>query len=144
MGGAHLCYLLRSDDREIRSRWDGITTAVTTNRGDVIQASVDHDAVMGQQLEAWYGWSHRFVTRMPREGKIEMEESETTVRIVGFGDSVVSKAEVLDSADGGSIDRIDIPDLSDFSHGKIDCPERPTRRRSGLRQWRLSFPHLQS
>ena len=35
--------LLRSDDREIRSRWDGITTAVTTNRGDVIQASVDHD-----------------------------------------------------------------------------------------------------
>ena len=43
---------------------------------------------------------------------------ETTVRIVGFGDSVVS--EVLDSADGGSIDRIDIPDLSDFSHGKID------------------------
>ena len=43
---------------------------------------------------------------------------ETTVRIVGFCDSVVS--EVLDSADGGSIDRIDIPDLSDFSHGKID------------------------
>ena len=43
---------------------------------------------------------------------------ETTVRIVGFGDSVVS--EVLDYADGGSIDRIDIPDLSDFSHGKID------------------------
>ena len=27
---------------------------------------------------------------------------------------------MLDSADGGSIDRIDIPDLSDFSHGKID------------------------
>ena len=43
---------------------------------------------------------------------------ETTVRIVGFGDSVVS--EVLDSADGGSIDRIEIPDLSDFSHGQID------------------------
>ena len=44
---------------------------------------------------------------------------ETTVRIVGFGDSVVS--EVLDSADGGSIDRIEIPDLSDFSHGQIGC-----------------------
>ncbi len=43
---------------------------------------------------------------------------ETTVRIVGFGDSVVS--EVLDSADSGSIDRIEIPDLSDFSHGQID------------------------
>ena len=43
---------------------------------------------------------------------------ETTVRIVGFGDSVVS--EVLDSADSGSIDRIEIPDLSNFSHGQID------------------------
>ena len=40
--------LLRSDDRSIRSRWDGITSAVTTNRGEVIQASIDHDA--GQQL----------------------------------------------------------------------------------------------
>ena len=30
--------LLRSDDRSIRSRWDGITSAVTTNRGEVIQA----------------------------------------------------------------------------------------------------------
>ena len=38
---------------------------------------------------------------------------ETTVRIVGFGDSVVS--EVLDYVDSGSIDRIEIPDLSDFS-----------------------------
>ena len=43
---------------------------------------------------------------------------ETAVRIVGFGDSVVS--EVLDSADSGFIDRIDIPNLSDFSHGEID------------------------
>ena len=34
---------------------------------------------------------------------------ETVVRIVGFGDSVVS--EVLDSADSGFIDRIDIPNL---------------------------------
>ena len=43
---------------------------------------------------------------------------ETAVRIVGFGDSVVS--EVLDSADSGFIDRIEIPNLSDFSHGEID------------------------
>ena len=43
---------------------------------------------------------------------------ETVVRIVGFGDSVVS--EVLDSANNGSIDRIEIPNLSDFSHGEID------------------------
>ena len=43
---------------------------------------------------------------------------ETAVRIVGFGDSVVS--EVLNSADNGFIDRIEIPNLSDFSHGEID------------------------
>ena len=43
---------------------------------------------------------------------------ETAVRIVGFGDSVVS--EVLDSADSGFIDHIEIPNLSDFSHGEID------------------------
>jgi len=40
--------LLRSDDRVIRSRWDEIISAVATNRGEVIQASVEHDA--GQQL----------------------------------------------------------------------------------------------
>ncbi len=40
--------LLRSDDRVIRARWDGITSAVATNRGEIIQASEDHDA--GQQL----------------------------------------------------------------------------------------------
>ena len=38
---------------------------------------------------------------------------ETAVRIVGFGDSVVS--EVLDSANNGSIDSIEIPNLSDFT-----------------------------
>ncbi|MED5257273.1 MAG: hypothetical protein VX717_01070, partial [Candidatus Thermoplasmatota archaeon] len=43
---------------------------------------------------------------------------ETAVRIVGFGDSVVS--EVLDSANSGFVDRIEIPNLSDFSHGEID------------------------
>ncbi|MED5231230.1 MAG: hypothetical protein VYB30_02520 [Candidatus Thermoplasmatota archaeon] len=43
---------------------------------------------------------------------------ETTVRIVGFGASPVS--EVLDSAENASIDCIEIPDLSDFSHGEID------------------------
>ena len=40
--------LLRSDDRAVRSRWDSITSAITTNRGEVIQASTDHDS--GQQL----------------------------------------------------------------------------------------------
>ena len=40
--------LLRSDDRVKRARWDGITSAVATNRGEIIQASEDHDA--GQQL----------------------------------------------------------------------------------------------
>ena len=47
---------------------------------------------------------------------------ETAVRIVGFGDSMVS--EVLDSADNGFIDRIEIPNLSDFSHGEIDWRRR--------------------
>ncbi|MDC0040743.1 hypothetical protein OAJ11_02855 [Candidatus Poseidoniales archaeon] len=40
--------LLRSDDRAIRSRWEEVASTVSTNRGEVIQASVDHDA--GQQL----------------------------------------------------------------------------------------------
>jgi len=40
--------LLRSDDKQVRAEWESIVSAVETTRGEVIQASVDHDA--GQQL----------------------------------------------------------------------------------------------
>lgn len=40
--------LLRSDDKQVRTEWESIVSAVETTRGEVIQASVDHDA--GQQL----------------------------------------------------------------------------------------------
>ena len=43
---------------------------------------------------------------------------EATVRVVGFGGSAVW--DVLDSAKTASIDRIEVADLSDFSHGEID------------------------
>lgn len=40
--------LLRVDDREVRRAWERVVGDVETSRGEVIQASVDHDA--GQQL----------------------------------------------------------------------------------------------
>lgn len=43
---------------------------------------------------------------------------ETTVRCVGFGNDVVDS--VLDSAAGAATDRVEVGDLSDFSHGEID------------------------
>ena len=43
---------------------------------------------------------------------------EATVRVVGFGGSAVW--DVLDSAKTASFDRIEVADLSDFSHGEID------------------------
>ena len=40
--------LLRSQDVEIRNRWENICSHTETSRGEIIQSSIDHDA--GQQL----------------------------------------------------------------------------------------------